>query len=642
MFQRRPPATSDWAIALLLCTLLVAIYSLTFSGAFTSDDEHILASRALGLAFDGAPNDARVFGNDRLRALAALPDEQAVQALNIEPGQIVVGALLARIATALGVGRVQMLFTLNVWATAMTGGLVYLAARRLRFALPTALVCALLFGLGSQAWPYARTYFRDPLAALFLSCAWLGALGASTARGRGRRVGWTLLLAGGLAAGILTKNTAALAIPSLALAVSGDAPWRRFALRAFIRRRWPWVLTAAAAIAAWLLVFPLASSLARFTPDYYGFLLRFFVNSPHPKLLPALSGPFISPGKSIFLYSPMLILSAIALVGRGRLAWSAWLYALLLVVGQALFYDAGWHGNINWGLRFMLPALPLLAVAAAPVVDAWLGDARLRVALLAIAVAAIGVQLAGALVPARAYYVELAQLGVEAVGTLGVWSASHSALLWQLRWLTDGHLPDLASLRVGVTALPLVMALAALGLLATLAIARGWPKALSVIALLLAAGATLWLLAAMQSDPASAGNRDDLLQALQFTDSRWAGGDVAVVNAYGTPVWTVWMNRAGPGRAWYSLPLRLPPAAAISEFETTGDPSAALGADTVRLFERLADGEARRVWLVAAADAPGARWGLAPAWFTARARTVENWTFGANTEGVTLYLFVMP
>ena len=96
--------------ALSLFVLLIAIYSLTYSGTFITDDEHILASRTLSLAFDGNLNDQRVYGNQRIHALSDTTPVYAARGVNIEPGQADVGAFLARLAVMLGVGRVQSNF----------------------------------------------------------------------------------------------------------------------------------------------------------------------------------------------------------------------------------------------------------------------------------------------------------------------------------------------------------------------------------------------------------------------------------------------------------------------------------------------------------------------------------------------------
>ena len=92
-------ALSDVSTAYIILALLISIYSLTYSGRFITDDEHLIASRTLSLAFDKSLGDTRVYGNSRLYALTNISHPYAAQAANIEPGQMVIGSLFARMAS---------------------------------------------------------------------------------------------------------------------------------------------------------------------------------------------------------------------------------------------------------------------------------------------------------------------------------------------------------------------------------------------------------------------------------------------------------------------------------------------------------------------------------------------------------------
>ena len=206
-------------MAISLLAFLLAMYSLTYSGTFVTDDEHILASRTISLAWDANVNDGRVYGNSRVYALASLPAEGASQALNIEPAQEIAGYGLSRLAGWLHTGQVQTIFLLNLWVVALTAVVLFITVILLGYSSFTALIVAILFGLGTLAWPYSRTYFRDPLAMLFLAISWgsLQILLAKREVWAGRpwyRPAW-LIPGFSLIAGILAKNTVAVAIPVL-------------------------------------------------------------------------------------------------------------------------------------------------------------------------------------------------------------------------------------------------------------------------------------------------------------------------------------------------------------------------------------------------------------------------------------------
>jgi hypothetical protein len=147
--------------AIALFSMIAAIYSFFYSGTFLTDDEHILASRSLSLAFDDSFNIGRVIGNSRVFNLSQLPVRQANEAANVEPAQAVLGALLAKASVLMGVGRIQVLFLLNIWITAFTGIIAYFMAITMKYSQKIALILTGFFCLGTIAFPYSQTFFRD-------------------------------------------------------------------------------------------------------------------------------------------------------------------------------------------------------------------------------------------------------------------------------------------------------------------------------------------------------------------------------------------------------------------------------------------------------------------------------------------------
>ncbi len=69
------------------------------------------------------------------------------------------------------VGNLQVTMLLNPLLTAATALLLFLWTVRLGYGKGTGLTLALLFGLGTMAWPYAKTFFGEPLSALALLLA---------------------------------------------------------------------------------------------------------------------------------------------------------------------------------------------------------------------------------------------------------------------------------------------------------------------------------------------------------------------------------------------------------------------------------------------------------------------------------------
>lgn len=81
-----------------------------------------------------------------------------------------------------------------------------------------------------------------------------------------------------------------------------------------------------------------------------------------------LPGTLISPGRGIIWEFPALLLAPLGVraLGRpasGRLAWALAIFAILLLLNAATWYD--WVGGWTWGLRLLVPALPALAILSA-------------------------------------------------------------------------------------------------------------------------------------------------------------------------------------------------------------------------------------------------------------------------------------
>ena len=110
-------------------------------------------------------------------------------------------------------------------------------------------------------------------------------------------------------------------------------------------------------------------------------------------ILTGLWGQWLSPGKSIFLYAPFVLLAVAGIVVSVRRLPAEMSLLIALVVANTLFFARVrfWHGDWAWGPRYMIIVLPCLAVMCAPLV----GFVRWRRALAALG--AIGFLFPGAL-----------------------------------------------------------------------------------------------------------------------------------------------------------------------------------------------------------------------------------------------------
>jgi hypothetical protein len=96
----------------------------------------------------------------------------------------------------------------------------------------------------------------------------------------------------------------------------------------------------------------------------------------HESALVGLWGMFLSPGKSIFLYSPPLLVSLFAFFRFAR-RFPRVVWAMLLTVLPGLFIHGqmiSWAGDYAWGSRYTIFALPVLFLPAGLLLDDWLAS----------------------------------------------------------------------------------------------------------------------------------------------------------------------------------------------------------------------------------------------------------------------------
>ena len=254
----------------------------------------------------------------------------------------------------------------NAPITAGAAALLLLIARELGFSLRAGLAASLSAGLATPLWHYAQTFFSEPLAALL----WLAfTLFVLLAR---RRAPLAMLALAGAMVGCLGLTKVALlalAIPAgvLLLWEVRGAPAGDKALR----------LGAAALGMLPPLGLMLAYNHLRFGSPFatgYGDQVAAWTTP----FLEGLYGLLLSPGRGLLLFCPLVLLAIAASPALRRrdaaLHDFSWLTLLTLVLLYARWHM--WEGGWCWGPRFLVPALPLLALTVA----AWVDDPPGRLA----------------------------------------------------------------------------------------------------------------------------------------------------------------------------------------------------------------------------------------------------------------------
>lgn len=296
---------------------------------------------------------------------------------------------------------------------------------------------ALVAGLGTILWPYARVLFAEAT----LACALTLAVFAVWRAGNGGRRRWWIIAGAAFGWGIATR--AALAIYMLPLAMLIARISAGEGRRVLIARLAVFSLGTAPGVAL-----VLWHNVLRFgEPFAFGYTGESFTTAPWEGAF----GLLFSPGKSVFVYAPPLAASVLlwprfrqlqpALADFLALAW-------LVALG---FYGAwwAWHGGWSWGPRLLVPLVPLscLPLAFLPDRRAW------RWLAAALVVVGGGVQIAGVLTDAIPHYAALAGAGEAGYHALH-YAPGSSPLVAATERILRGQTEPLAMFHLAGTGLP--------------------------------------------------------------------------------------------------------------------------------------------------------------------------------------------
>ncbi|MEO6711563.1 MAG: phospholipid carrier-dependent glycosyltransferase [Planctomycetota bacterium] len=251
----------------------------------------------------------------------------------------------------------------NSLLAAATAALLAIAARRLGASRGSALLSALLFATATFVWAQARSTLSDVQATFCLCLAferWLAYRSAP------RAAPWTLACAGSaLALAVLTRVAMAPAAAVVAAACLVSLSAHRARALAWCAFLAPIALGAALFLAVNALRF---GSLTQ--TGYHVTLAKgsFFTYPLHL----GLAGILVSPGKGLFWMAPLVLLVPIGLHrarAGGERAWP-WLACLAsFAVAAPVLCTQTWHGAWTYGPRYLLPCLPFLWPAVALAFD---------------------------------------------------------------------------------------------------------------------------------------------------------------------------------------------------------------------------------------------------------------------------------
>ena len=237
----------------------------------------------------------------------------------------------------------------------------FLLLRRLTLRTRDSLILTACVAFGTLLFPYSGYFFSEPLAALLLIGATYVLFGREAAPTRTQAVTAGIFL--GLAGWVRPTLFLALLVFLLAIILRGGARCWKFA-----------ALTA---------IFPAASALAYLTwnQHLFGRVLDFgypetaefgkHLNTFQTPFYVGLAGFLVSPGKSIFLYSPLLVAAIFGM----RSLWRRDRGLATLCAGLPLLYllfymrYTQWEGGYCNGPRYLLPSIVVSCLALGPLMQ---------------------------------------------------------------------------------------------------------------------------------------------------------------------------------------------------------------------------------------------------------------------------------
>ncbi|MHB1456374.1 MAG: hypothetical protein ACYC0V_05600, partial [Armatimonadota bacterium] len=367
-----------------------------------------------------------------------------------------------------------------------------------------AVITVLAWGLCTMAWPYARSFFREPLNGLIWVTAALFCVAFSQTSNILYAIGCTVVLCLGVAA----KSPSVTAIPIFLLSFLWDMNKQRITLG--WKRLIPFVVASLVTFGVGMQLHSMG--LTRTMPNLAKYTWN---NYPLGDALLEAYAAFLSPVKGTIFYSPVIIAAAIGwprFIKRNRLAAFLSLGVTLSLVCVYAGLLAGHGGSVVWGPRYYLPLLPLLVLPYASALSLRSFAARIWVGAwsvigLVIQLAVATASWSDAVLQMAPAYVKEMMVGLEGIPGYSWKLLSRSPALvqvlnWQpkqldmiwLRALADGTLAMdkyLAALLVTCT----VLALAALILiLSRWRLAKRYTRWIAVGCVLLVLAGTAGLL----------------------------------------------------------------------------------------------------------------------------------------------------
>ncbi len=354
-----------WLVVFPLIGILIAVYAFTYSGRIESGDTLTLFNATASVVdFGDVLLDKTAADNPPYTTTP--PSFYPLSEAEVEPLQLILTAPIYWLAEHIpGIGLVHAVWFFNIFICTAIAIVVYFYALTLGYRPIVGLVAALMLGLGTILWPYSKTFFREPLACLFILLAAL-----SMERWRGSRYrSWKFLIASvaALAAAFLAKEAVVFALPALIIIVAPAVSFPKRLINLVL-------ILFTAFIAIFVLSTIFASSFP--LPLIYERLAAVLHRSPAQLETAhrAFHTYLLSIGGSVWGTSPMLLLAIPGLIILYRRQEYRYPIAITAIVfgfalGYAVLRGDHWFGGLSWPPRFLIPVIPFVMLGTLPIFD---------------------------------------------------------------------------------------------------------------------------------------------------------------------------------------------------------------------------------------------------------------------------------
>ncbi len=343
----------------------LSIYLLTFSGHFYSSDGWTSAATAKSIIinkdFALMEEDAKPLESQNYPACMRGRQGKCYSKYGILQSLLyiplfIIGNFFSKLFPHLPFQFITqfVMSTLNCFITALTSTIVFFFSNKMGFTQRLSFFLSVIYGLFTMAFPYSKFCFCEPIVTFFLlvSIYFLFSFQASSER---REYGRNLihLIVSGIAFSfaVLTRINSLIIFPLMCMYIFvGSKKVKNCFI--FIAAGFPFMILL-------------------FLYNYFRFGNIFetgYGNEIHHFNIPffeGLYGLLFSSGKSIFVYSPILLLAPFSLLKMmKKMRYEGIVFSLIFLT--FLFFYAkwkSWEGGFTWGPRFLLPTMPYLVIS---------------------------------------------------------------------------------------------------------------------------------------------------------------------------------------------------------------------------------------------------------------------------------------